>query len=261
MAEITPEYKRWMGGRLKAAIDAKSIDDALTLIEIWPSVINEDVRYKFWLEQTLRDTIETGSLATVQQIVNAYPPIINEGDPTPLMWAGILCGFLLDLKAEPARIEQLHQIALFLVRHPMIDVLKYRAGSATNRACYYCASIHNDEFRRLLYEKEVAAGSPGKVQCARFLGIRPPVAVPVGGAGGAPSAGQVISAVPIPRKGPGPRTPAEIAAAASREAGGENANWESISLDERAMKGGRRKTKKSKKQKRRYRKSQRRHFL
>ncbi len=253
---------------MKAAISAKSIDNALTLIEIWPDILNEDVRYKFWLEQTLKDAIEMGSLAAVQQIVNTYPPIINEGDITPLMWAGILCGFLVDLKAEPARIEQLHQIALFLVRHPMIDVLKYRAGSSTNRACYYCASIDNDEFRRLLYEKEVAAGSPGKVQCARFLGIRPPPAAPVGGAGApaasaAPAAaGQVISAIPIPRKGPGVRTPAEIAAVASREAGGENANWESVVLEERAKKGGQRKTvKKSKKQKRRYRKSQRRHFL
>lgn len=264
MAEITPEYRRSMRERMDKAIKDNAVDEALTLVDIWSDLINEKESYKYWIGQQLTNAITAGSLDTVRYIVTLYPAVINEGDLTPLMLVGMLCSFFPPSAQDPVYIAKLHQIALFLVKHPAINVLKYRAGSITNRACYYCQSIDNEEFRRLLYEKEVAAGSKDKGRCARWLDI--PVAAPAAG-----GAGHVINAVPTPIRGQGPgaRTAREIAINARREAAGENVNWEraAAGLVERKdplKKGGRRQTvKKSKK--RRYRKSQRkgqrRHFL
>jgi hypothetical protein len=278
MAAISLNYKRSMKERMNTAIKNNAVDDALILLDIWPDLINEKESYKYWLGQQMMNAITAGALDTVKYIVALYPPIINESDLTPLILVGMLCSFLPPSAQDPIYIAKLHQIALFLVKHPDINVLKYRAGSITNRACYYCQSIDNEEFRHLLYEKEVAAGSMDKVRCARWLDINVDVpAVASGAAGGAGGgaaggagggAGHVINAVPTPKKGPGARTAAEIAMNARREAMGENVNWESAAamLIERRegenplKKGGRRQTKKAK---RRYRKSQKkqRHFL
>ena len=95
------------------------------------------------LVEELHEAIVARNGRGVASLLAAHPYLINipyGSGFTPLIavcWARNMTG-------DPAALREYNEIARFLLSQPALDILRYRAGSKSNKACYYCIDMEPD---------------------------------------------------------------------------------------------------------------------
>lgn len=111
----------------------------------------------------MRDAIDAASLDRVTALLRETPALLNQkydAGLTPLIHA---C-WERDLTMDAGRIANLNAIAMFLLSQPGIDVKAFRAGSPSNRACYYCGGMNEEVVREINRKDKLCRKSKSKTK-------------------------------------------------------------------------------------------------
>ena len=180
------------------------------------------------LVEELHEAIMARNGRGVAGLLAAHPYLINipyGSGFTPLIavcWARNMTG-------DPAALREYNEIARFLLSQPALDIVRYRAGSKSNKACYYCIDMEPDVIAAVRAQDRSCRENPYPPVEEE---ANAPVAVaPVAAAAPGPR-GIVLGPSPIPVRGPDVAAAVAAAAAAaaaangSRESSNSIFNWE-----------------------------------